>query len=86
MIKYVLKRLLALIPVILGVISSFNLFCTSLPMIRPLSSSETTTQRGCRAVRESLGLNDPFLVQFVRYVLNLLQGDFGNSYITGERL
>ena len=85
MIKYVLKRLLALIPVILGVIFiiQFILYISpNDPAVVSLGNNYTA--EGAQAVRESLGLNDPFLVQFVRYVLNLLQGDFGNSYITGE--
>lgn len=85
MIKYVLKRLLALIPVILGVIFiiQFILYISpNDPAVVILGNNYTA--EGAEAVRESLGLNDPFLVQFVRYVLNLLQGDFGNSYITGE--
>ena len=85
MIKYVLKRLLALIPVILGVIFiiQFILYISpNDPAVVILGNNYTA--EGAQAVRESLGLNDPFLVQFVRYVLNLLQGDFGNSYITGE--
>lgn len=32
------------------------------------------------ALRESLGLNDPILVQYARYVMNALRGDFGISY------
>ena len=85
MIKYVFKRLLALIPVILGVIFiiQFILYISpNDPAVVILGNNYTA--EGAQAVRESLGLNDPFLVQFVRYVLNLLQGDFGNSYITGE--
>ncbi len=32
------------------------------------------------ALRESLGLNDPILVQYFRYIVNAVQGDFGISY------
>ncbi|UJF23922.1 ABC transporter permease [Suttonella sp. R2A3] len=32
------------------------------------------------ALRESLGLNDPFFVQYGRYLYNAVQGDFGTSY------
>lgn len=35
-------------------------------------------------LREEMGLDDPFLVQFGRYVLNILQGDLGTSYKTGR--
>ena len=85
MIKYVLKRLLALIPVILGVIFiiQFILYISpNDPAVVILGNNYTP--EGAEAVRESLGLNDPFLVQFVRYLWDLLHGDFGNSYITGE--
>ena len=30
-------------------------------------------------IREQLGLNDPLLVQYGRYLLNLLRGDMGES-------
>jgi len=36
------------------------------------------------AIREAAGLNRPFIVQFGAYVLNLLQGDFGNSLVSGR--
>lgn len=36
------------------------------------------------ALRERLGLNDPFLVQYGRFAKNALQGDFGNSYFYRE--
>ena len=34
--------------------------------------------------RENLGITDPFIVQFGRYLLNLLHGDFGMSWYTGN--
>ena len=34
--------------------------------------------------REELGLNDPFFVQYGRWVSNCLRGDFGTSYSKGE--
>jgi len=36
------------------------------------------------AIRESMGLNRPFLVQFGEYVSKLFRGDFGNSYVHGR--
>src|SRR5690554_829301 len=35
-------------------------------------------------IRAQLGLDQPLLVQFTRYVGNVLRGDFGRSYHTGE--
>ena len=34
--------------------------------------------------REALGINDPFFVQFGRYIINLCKGDFGTSWYTGN--
>ena len=36
------------------------------------------------AIRESAGLNRPFLVQFGDYVVHILKGDFGNSLVSGR--
>ena len=85
MIKYILKRLLALIPVILGVIFiiQFILYISPNDPAVVILGNAYTPERA-EQVRESLGLNDPFVVQFVRYILDLLRGDFGDSYITGE--
>ncbi|MEP2532678.1 ABC transporter permease [Shimia sp.] len=44
-----------------------------------LVGQETTVQDR-EALRESLGLNDPIFVQYLRYVGNAIQGDFGISY------
>lgn len=41
---------------------------------------QETTVDDREALRESLGLNDPILVQYARYVVNAVQGDFGISY------
>nr|WP_284347829.1 ABC transporter permease [Sneathiella chinensis] len=41
---------------------------------------QDTTQQEREELREKLGLNDPFLVQFGRFTLNAAQGDFGLSY------
>jgi len=41
---------------------------------------QETTVADRQALRESLGLNDPIVVQYFRYVVNAVQGDFGISY------
>ena len=84
MIRYIIKRLLYLIPVLLGVcfIVFTLLYLTPGDMARNAlgpSASEAAVQ----ALREEMGLNDPFLVQFGRYLKNLvLHFDLGYSYIT----
>lgn len=41
---------------------------------------QETTVADRQALRESLGLNDPIIIQYFRYVTNAVQGDFGISY------
>jgi len=48
-------------------------------ILGPLASQEAIDQ-----LNQELGYDSPFLVRFVRYVFNVLQGNFGNSYLTGE--
>ncbi len=79
--KYVMKRLLMLIPVILGV--SFLVF-----FIMSLAPGDTARMilgddapiEAVEALREELGLNDPVMVRYAHYMLDLLHGDLGTSY------
>lgn len=85
MLKYILKRLLLLIPVIIGI--SFIIF--SIMQLTPGDPAreilgETATQEAVDALREEMGLNDPFLLQYGRYMWNAIRGDFGTSYQTGQ--
>ncbi len=38
------------------------------------------SEKAVEALREQMGLNDPFLVQYAHFVMNLLKGDLGVSY------
>lgn len=85
MYKYIAKRLLALIFVILGVIFIIDLILYLTPSDAAVVIMGTNyTPEGAELLRESLGLNRPFIVQFLDYVWGLVHLDFGNSYITGE--
>lgn len=81
--NYIYKRILMLIPVVLGI--SFVVF--SIMSLTPgdpaqLILGESASAEALEAKRNELGLNDPFLIQYVRYVWNAIQGDFGRSYTT----
>lgn len=81
---YALRRLLASIPLLLAVIALNFLFLHLTPgdPIRVLlgSSGEYVDPALEQRIRERYGLNDPFLVQLLRYVGNVLRGDLGTSY------
>lgn len=86
--KYIKKRLLDLIPILLGIsFLSFLLMYLSPsdPAQLMLSAGgKAYTQEQLNAVRESLGLNEPFLKQYFTWLFGCLHGDFGTSYITGK--
>ena len=84
MIKYIIKRILYLIPVIIGV--SFIVF--GLLYLTPGDPARnalgpSAPESAVKELREEMGLNDPFLVQYGRYIKNIVfHFDLGNSYIT----
>lgn len=85
--KYVLKRLLQLIPILLGI--TFLSFA----MMRVAGSDAVTelyTNRGTEvsqeiidARRAELGLDKPFLIQYFSWLGGMLTGDMGQSYVSG---
>ncbi|MGP1419336.1 MAG: ABC transporter permease [Sphaerochaetaceae bacterium] len=81
MIKYIVKRLALLIVVIIGV--SFLIFTimdfAPGDLILNIMGEEVTDEQ-YEIMREQLGLNDPLLVRYVRYIWNLLHGDLGYSH------
>lgn len=83
MIKYIIKRLIMLIPVILGV--SIMVFIVmhvfaSDPTSIILGQHATTEQ--VEKLRIELGLNKPLYIQYFDFLKGILQGDLGNSLIT----
>ncbi|MEH7125818.1 MULTISPECIES: ABC transporter permease [unclassified Bacillus (in: firmicutes)] len=78
--KFLAKRLMQLIPVLF--IISFIVFGLVYVAGDPvtLMLPEEATAEEKETLREALGLNKPFIVQYGIYVLNLLQGDFGESF------
>lgn len=86
MLKYIIKRLLYVIPVMLGVLVIVFALKTVMPgdpvdIILPSEASEEERE----AKREELGLNDPVVVQFFNYVKGIVTKlDFGVSYKTNQ--
>lgn len=83
MLKYIIKRILYLLPVILVV----SLFVFWLLYVTPGDPARnilgpSAQEEQVHQLREELGLNDPFIVQYGRYLKNMLKGDLGKSYMT----
>ena len=85
MVKYIIKRLLLLIPIILGVSAIIFTLKTLTPgdPARQILGNDATEEQ-IQAKRDELGLNDPAIVQYFRYIGGIAHGDFGKSYRTGE--
>ncbi|WP_342070937.1 ABC transporter permease [Yoonia algicola] len=84
MAYFILKRLVQSIFVMLAVaFLAFSLFRFVGDPVSQMTGVETSVQDQ-EQLREELGLNDPFLVQFYRFTADMVQGDFGFSYRTRQ--
>lgn len=83
--KYILKRILLLIPILVSVailIFTLMYFVPGDPCEIILGASATEAQ--VASLREQLGLNDPYIVRLWNFLKEIiLHGSFGNSYILG---
>lgn len=84
--KYIIKRVLLMIPVLLGVaLVVFTLMYITPGDPAKIILGESATEESIAALREEMGLNDPYVVRFFNYIGNIfLKLDFGNSYLTGR--
>ena len=85
MSRYVIKRLVMLIPVLIGVTFLVYFIISLSPGdTAAMLAGEDADAATIEALRHELGLDQPVPIQYARYMLNLLQGDMGNSYKTGR--
>ena len=84
MLKFILKKLLFMIPMLLliSIIVFFGLQLTGIDPINFMVSPEMLSANAdnVEALRESLGLNDPLIIQYFRWLGNCLRGDLGYSF------
>ena len=85
MAKYIAKRLICMIPVILGV-TLLVFFIMNLAPGDPaqIILGEQATPEQIAELRTQMGLDKPLIVQYINYILKLLHGDFGTSYSSGK--
>lgn len=81
MLKYISKRILISIPMIIVIVFIIFIMLQVLPG-NPISvmMGEKANEAVIARVTQEMGLNDPVLVRFWHYVMNALQGDLGRSY------
>ena len=82
--KYVLKRIIMLVPVLLGVTLIILNEITPGDPARTMAG-DMASEEDVEQLREQLGLNDPFITRFLKYVVGLVtRGDLGTSYQTKQ--
>ena len=88
MCKYIFKRLLSLVPILIGIsfISFALIYFTGgdavavrYEAIGGMLSPELINQK-----REELGLNRPFIIQYLSWLSGIIKGDMGVSYVSGK--
>jgi len=85
MIRFIIKRLLQAIPVLLGVtFVTYMLLSAGMADPARLALGIRSDIATVEALREEWGLNDPWIVQYGRFLYRALHGDFGRSLATGE--
>ena len=83
MARYILKRLLLMIPVILGI----SLLVFAMLELSPGDPAQIilgmkATPEALADLRKQMGLDQPFWTRYFNYILNALHGDFGSSWRT----
>ena len=81
MLKTLINRCLQIIPALFVVVTLTFVLTRMIPgdPARAVAGPQASVQ-DVEKLRESMGLNEPMLVQYKDYVLGVLQGDFGTSY------
>jgi peptide/nickel transport system permease protein len=87
MLRFVLRRLTLMIPVLIGLSILLFVWVRALPGDPARSLlGERATPEGLDRVTEAYGFDEPLLEQYLLYVKTLLQGDFGASIQTGQEV
>ena len=86
--KYIIRRFIQLIPVLIGItFLSFGMMrLAGSDAVEELYSNagSSVSQEIIDAKREELGLDKPFLQQYVNWLGGMLRGDMGKSYVSGR--
>ena len=88
MIKYILKRFLQLIPILIGItFLSFGMMRLAggdAVTYRYDNAGTTVSQDIIDAAKKEYGLDQPFLVQYAKWFSGMLTGDMGVSYVSKQ--
>lgn len=88
--RYVIRRLLMAIPLLLAISFVCFVFINIIPsnpaeVALRVQQMPVITEEAIAEMEEMLGLNNPFMIRYFNWVLGCLQGDFGISYVNPAR-
>ncbi len=86
MTRYIVRRLLASIPALLGItlVTFLLMHATAGSFLPGLELNPNLRPEDIQRVRQNLGLDEPLPVQYLRWLTGLLRGDFGTSILNGR--
>ena len=85
--KYFCKRVASAIPLLLVISFVIFMFIHMIPGDPArMIAGQDATKEDVEVVREQLGLNDPLLVQYGKYMKGLFTGDLGDSIKNRKKL
>jgi ABC-type dipeptide/oligopeptide/nickel transport system permease component len=85
MFRFIIRRIFFAIPILLAVFTVVFLVIRVIPGDPATAAlGDYASQEAVERLRERMGLNEPLVIQYVRFLGNLLRGDLGNSLITGR--
>jgi peptide/nickel transport system permease protein len=86
--KYIVKRFIQLIPILLGItILTFlliNVSATDVVDIMEQNTGAAYTEEQKASIRAELGLDKPLPIQYLNWLGDILRGDMGESYVSGQ--
>ncbi len=86
--KYIAKRLLQLIPILFAItflsFAMMRLAGSDVVEQKMLNTGQVVSEQQLQMAKEELGLDQPFITQYLRWLGNLLKGDMGVSYVSGK--
>ncbi len=88
MLRFIVRRVLVAVPVLLGLSIILFLFLRLLPGGGPAEAilGQHATPELVAQINANEGFNDPLYVQYIDYIGRLLHGDFGSSFIDGRQV
>lgn len=87
MVRYILRRLLMLIPTAWAIATLAFIAIHFIPGdVSDFLLQDDRDSAAAEQIRENLGLNRPLLVQYFDWFWRMFQGDLGTSYLTGRSI